>query len=476
VRIVLKHLGVEDYGIYNVVGGIVTMLSFLSGTMASASQRFFSFDLGEGNFKRLRHTFSITLIVYVLISIIIILLAETVGFWFLRTQMNIPTERAYAAEWVYHFSVFSFILTIISIPYTASLISHENMKIYAYIGIIDAIIKLIIVYLLGLFFVDKLKLYAVLSFIETGIISLIYIAYCRYKYRECRFHFCYDKNLLLSIFSYSNWNIIGSIANIIKNQGINILLNIFFGPLVNAARTISFQIYSALSLFITNIYTSTRPQITKYYAQKDITSTWKLVFDSTRVTYYLFMILSIPFFFEIDYILYLWLGSIPKYVPMITRLILIGFLIECSSSQLVCVLQAANKLRKFQSVSSSVLLLNLPVSYLLLKLGGSPYVPFVASIIITIVYIFSQIIIIKKEVGLSVRQYMKTVSLLILVTLLSVIIPCVITFTMDRSTIRFLLLIISTILFSSFIIWSIGISKNEKNAVYNYIKTKIRQL
>lgn len=473
VRVVLETLGIEDYGIYNVVGGIVTMFSFLSGTMASASQRFFAFELGRKDYVRLKQTFSLTFIIYLGIAILVLLLAETIGLWFVNTQMTIPQERMEAANWVYQFSVFSFVITVLTIPYNAVIIAREKMNIYAYVSIVDVVLKLLVVYLLVLFSFDKLKLYAILTFCVTTIVTLIYRMYCTRKFEECSFKFCWNRELVLSIFSYSSWNIIGSIANIAKSQGINILLNVFYGPIVNAARGVSYQIYSALRQMVVSIYSSTRPQITKYYAQDEINSMWKLVFDSTRFSYYLFMIISIPFFFEVEYILKLWLKTIPEYTPLITRLILVGFMLEILSNQLVGALQAANKLKKFQLISSSILMLNVPVSFILLKYIDSPYLPFIISIIITLLYMVPQILITKKEIGLPIEIYFQEIFKLLLVTSLSIIFPFIVYVSMNFGAIRFVSLLLISSFFSIVFIWYAGINSAEKTTIADFIKNKL---
>jgi O-antigen/teichoic acid export membrane protein len=470
VRIVLKTLGIVDYGIYNVVGGIVTMFSFLSVTMASASQRFFAFELGRKDYTRLKQTFSLTFTIYIGIAFLILLLAETVGLWFLNTQMTIPSDRMGAANWVYQFSVLSFMMTVLTIPYNAAIIAREKMKVYAYVSIVDVVLKLLIVYLLVLFSFDKLKLYAVLTFVVTTIVTFIYRTYCKRKFEECTYSFYWDKKMMSALFSYSGWNMIGAATNIFRTQGINIMLNVFYGPVVNAARAVSFQIYGALTQFITNLYSSTRPQITKYYAQNETELMWRLVFDSTKISYYLFMILSIPFFLEVEYIFTLWLGNIPEYAPLISRLILIGFMLEATSNQLVAVLQAANKIKNFQVICVPILLLNLPVSFILLRLGGSPYMPFIVSIIITILYIIFQILIVKKDMGLQVIPYLKNNIKLVLVTFLSVIFPYFLHTIMNFGIIRFVTILVTSLLSSGIFIWFIGIDRSEKNTIVVFLQ------
>jgi O-antigen/teichoic acid export membrane protein len=263
VRVVLNTLGVVDYGIYNVVGGVVAMFSFLSSTMASASQRFFAFELGRRDYDKLKQAFSLTLLIYIGIAILILVLSETVGLWFLNTQMTVPEERMNAANWVYQFSIFSFIMTILTVPYNSAIIAREHMKVYAYVSIIEVVLKLIIVYLLVFFSFDKLKLYAVLTFFVACLITFIYRTYCKRRFKECIYFFYWDANKFKEILSFAWWNMIGAMANIFKTQGINILLNVFFNPVINAARAIAFQVNSALTNFTNNFYMAVRPQITK---------------------------------------------------------------------------------------------------------------------------------------------------------------------------------------------------------------------
>ena len=465
IKIVLNTLGISDYGIYNVVGGIVTMFSFLSGTMASASQRFFAFELGRKDYVRLKQTFSLTFIIYVGIAVIIVLLAETAGLWFLNTQMNIPSERMSAANWVYQFSVFSFIMTVLTVPYNAAIIAREKMSVYAYVSIVDVVLKLLIVYFLVLFSFDTLKLYAVLTFAVTTVVTFIYRTYCKRKFEECKFSFYWDRQLLCSLFSYSGWNIIGVIAGIVKGQGINLLLNIFFGPLLNAAYAVANQVHSVLAQFVTNIYSATRPQITKYYAENDMKPMWNLVFDSTKFSYYLFLLILVPFLFEIEYILTLWLGQVPEHTPTIVRLVLCGFMIETVSGQLVAVLQAANKLKKIQLFSVPVLFLNLPVSYVLLKWGYSPYMPFVVLILVNILYMTTKILVVKKEVNLSMKRYLTEILKLMRTTLLAVLLPCTVYTILPSGIIRCVCILMVLLLSLALSVWHVGLSKDERSVV-----------
>jgi O-antigen/teichoic acid export membrane protein len=472
--VVLNTLGAEDYGIYNVIVSFVAMFGFLSGSMVSGSQRFFAVEIGRENQKRLQQTFSITVSIYIGMAILIILLSETIGLWFLNTKMNIPAERIDAANWVYQASIFSFILKVITIPYSAIIMAHEKMSFYAYISIIETGLSLTIVYILIYFSFDKLKLYAILTASVSFTILFINRIYCKRKFKECLWVFYWEKDLAFSLLSYSGFNVIGYIAGLTKNHGINILLNVFGGTVINAARGIAFQIHSAISLFITNLYAASRPQITKYYAVNDVQAMWRLVFITTRISYYLLLIMAIPALLEIEYILSLWLKNVPEYTSLFTRLIIIGLMIEVMTNPLVIVLQAANKIKYYQ-IAASISFLNVPISYILLHYNYPTFTPFIVSIILTIVYVIIQMIITKREVNLSILAYFKEIILpLIMVTLFSFVIPYFIRLNINSGIIRFVLVsIVGWILFG-LCIWIIDLNTIEKKWIIAYIKRRIR--
>jgi O-antigen/teichoic acid export membrane protein/polysaccharide pyruvyl transferase WcaK-like protein len=471
VRIVLNTLGISDYGIYNVVGGIVTLFSFLSGTMASASQRFFAFELGRNDYIRLKQTFSLTFIIYIGIAIVIFLLAETVGLWFLNTQMTIPSERMNAANWVYQFSIFSFIMTVLTIPYNAVIIAREKMKVYAYVSIIDVILKLIIVYLLVLFSFDKLQLYAILTFSVTTIITFIYRTYCKKKFEECTYFFYWDKTKTKEMLSFALWNMIGTIANILRNQGINILLNIFFNPIVNAAQAIAYQINSALTNFTNNFYIATKPQITKLFSSGNIKEMHNLIYRSSKFAFYLMMILSIPLLVKTKYILSLWLANVPEYTVLFVQLVIINSLIEVFSQPLVSGIQANGNMKRYQTTVSIIYLLNLPVSYIILKIGYPPESTIIVSLILILLSFIPRLIICKQIVGISIQEYLikvffRVISVFFVVMLFIYWVSKNLPDTLiGLFVIFFLELLVLTIVLLIF-----GLSASEKKYLFNFIK------
>lgn len=269
-RVILNTLGVEDYGIYNVVGGVVSMFAFFNSAMSSATQRFLSFEIGKGDFVQLRKTFNATQIIHIGIAVLILILAETVGLWFVKTYLVIPVERMDAAIWVYHFSVLSFMVSIIQVPYNATIIAHERMNVYAYVSIIEVSLKLLIVFMLTWITYDKLILYGILHFGVVFLVASLYRIYTRRNFEESKFEVVKDKDLYKSLISFSGWSLFGNIAVMLRGQGVNILLNMFFGPAVNAARGIAYQVQGALFGFVTNFQMAIKPQIIKSYAIEDL--------------------------------------------------------------------------------------------------------------------------------------------------------------------------------------------------------------
>jgi len=476
VRVVLNSLGVVDYGIFNVVGGIVVIFSFLSNTMASASQRFFAFDLGRNDIAQLEHTFSMTITIYVIISVIVLILAETLGLWFLNTQLVIPPERIGAANWIYQFSILSFIVTILTIPYNAAIIAHENMVVYAYVSIIEVVLKLLIVYLLVLISFDKLKLYAVLMFLVTCIITFIYRTICKRKYKETRFRYYWNKDLFKTLVSYSGWNLFGAVAGVMNNQGTNILLNVFFGPVVNAARGIAYQVNAAVNQFVLNFFTAVSPQITKYYANNEKEKMMSLVFKSSKYSYFLLFILSMPVLLETNYLLALWLKEVPEYVVLFTRLVIINALIDSLSYSMQSAAQATGKIKLYQTVVGGMMLFNLPISYLLLKLGFPPQVTIYVSIIIAVNCLFLRLWLLKRLVNLPIRNYLKIVLIpVLLVTLIAYMIPLFLIFQifkMDGSFTRFIIIGIASVLSSLITIYFIGLTIPERHYFNNQLKNR----
>lgn len=474
VRVILNVLGAEDYGIYNVVAGVVTMFSFLSGAMATASQRYFSFDLGKNDSEHLKITFSVTFQIYILLALIVVLLAETIGLWVVNKQLVISSERIVAANWIFQAAIASFLLTLITTPYMASIIAHENMNVYAYVSIIEAGLKLGIVFLLKILPYDKLILYGILLTTVAFINTSIYRIYCHKKYAECQFIFVKDIKLFREIISYSGWNLFGSTVSVVKNQIINILLNLHFGAVVNAARGIASQVNSAVVSFSQNFSTAIRPQIIKNYAAEQKAECMKLVFRGCKFTFFLMYIFSLPLVLEMKYVLRLWLKSPPMYAVLFTQLALIDAVIDSISYPIMTLAQATGKIKLYQGVVGGILLCNLPVSYIALKLGASAYSVMLIAIVLTFFAFVVRLYIIKKLTGFSIKDFIINTAIpCFIVLILSAVAPVILYFTMSEGFLRLCCTFIVSVLCTGITVLFAGMKKDERSTIINSIKSKI---
>ena len=305
-RVILNALGVEDYGIYNVVGGVVAMFSIISGSLSAAISRFITFELGKGDIDKLKKTFSAAVTIQLLLSLIIVILIESVGVWFLNFKMTIPSDRMAAANWVLQFSIVTFVINLVSVPYNATIIAHERMSAFAYISILEAVGKLAIAFLIMVSPIDRLVFYAILMCGVAVIVRLTYGYYCKRHFSECRYSFRWDKEILVKMFGFAGWNFIGASSAILRDQGGNIVINLFYGPAVNAARGIAMQVNGAVTGFVSNFMTALNPQITKSYAAGDRAYMMTLIYQGARLSFYMLLLLSLPVFLNTHYILVIW--------------------------------------------------------------------------------------------------------------------------------------------------------------------------
>jgi len=475
VRIVLNALGITDYGIYNVVGGITALFVFLSNTMAHASQRFFAFELGRKDDQALKAIFNTNMTIYALISLIVLILTETIGLWFLNTKMIIPPERIVAANWIYQFSILSFLASMFSTPYKAVILAREKMSIFAYISIIEVLAKLLVAYLMIVVIYDKLKFYAILHFFVIGGISLSYILFCTKRYAECRFAFSWDKQNLAKILSYTGWSFYGHAAMSLRGQGINIILNLFFGPIVNAARGVAFQVDAAISNFYTSFFTAVKPQIIKLYAQGNNKEMLNLIYRSSRFCYFLVLIVAVPVLLETPYILKLWLVDIPDYTILFTRIIIATTMIDSITLSLSASADATGNIRNYQLIIGSILLMNVPLCWLVLKLGFPPQSAMYVVLGISIVILFIKTFFARKMVNLSIKAFFnKVIFTIMIVTLVSFLAPIIIVSFINSGFFRLCITIATTLSWSAISIFLIGLSKNEKSFFISVIKKKIK--
>lgn len=475
-RVVLKTLGVEDFGIYNVVGGIVAMMGILNGAMSVSTQRYLTFELGKGDTVRLKQVFSTCFLIYLLLSGIFLVFAETVGLWFLNNKLIIPEERIVAANWVYQFSVISCINTLMVNPYNAVLIARERMNIYAYISIVEVILKLVIVYLLLVIPFDRLIIYGMLFLLMSIAVTMIYRIYCIRNYAESRFQYYWDKPLFMQLMSYSGWNLFGSLSGLVKGQGLNILLNMFFSPSVNASRGIAYQINNAITQFFTNFYTAVRPQITKYYAQGDLENMFKLVFRSSKFSFYLIFLLSLPIIIEAPYIIELWLGQLPDYVVPFTRMIVLISAIDSMASPLMTTCHATGRIKLYQSVVGTLIILNVPISYCFLRfMDCSPNIVFAVSLSLSTIALFLRVAIVKHLIdSFPVWDYViKVLGLSLVIALLSAVVPSLLHSYLPSSFLNCCIVVAASLLSTLISVFLFGLTKGERQVIMEMVRKRI---
>jgi O-antigen/teichoic acid export membrane protein len=476
VRVVLETLGAEDYGIYNVVAGVVTMFSFLSGSMAIASQRVFAFELGRGGFEKLKKLFSLIFLIYVMIGILVLLLAETAGLWFVNNTLTIPPERKYAALWVYQFSIISFLFTILTSPYMAMIIAHEEMNIYAYVSIVEVSLKLVIVFMLRLIMWDRLALYGLLMLAVAVINTSVYRIICIRKYKECSLSFYWNKDLFRDVSAFTGWYLFGSIAWVCKNQGLNILLNQFFNPIIVAARTIASQVNNAAASLSQNFTNAIRPQIVKNYAAERKEFVVSLMFLGSKGSYLLMYLFVLPLVLEMPAILRLWLKDPPEYAVLFTRLVLLDVLIDSMSYQILIVAQATGKIKMFQSVVGGILFLNIPVSWILLRMGASAYSVLIVTICITFFIFIARFIILKRLIDYSIRLFFKVVLVpIFIISILSAILPVITHYLIEQNILRLCFVTGLSVISVAICSYYIGLNKEERKETRNILKSRLEK-
>lgn len=474
VRVIWQVLGVDDYGIYNVVGGIVMMFSFLNNAMVASSQRFISFELGRGDKECLNKVFCISLTVHFLLAVTVLILAETIGLWFLNHKLNIPEQRMYAANWVYQCSIIAFLVTIVSVPYNACIVAHEHMKVYGYLGILEVILKLVIVFLLIFIGGDKLIVYSLLVLVVALIMRILYQIYCHRHFSECRFHRVSDRHLMSDMFSFAGWSFIGNLGFSVRDQGLNIILNLFFNVAVNAAKGIAGQIGAVINGFAANFQMALNPQITKRYASGDTEGMMNLVFQGCKYSVLLMTIIVVPLIISAEAVLTLWLGDVAPYTVGFMQLTLCLVLVESIVSPIITALQATGHIRNFQLIISIIMVMNLPLAWLWLKLDVNPYLVMIVSIVMSIIGIISRLMLLHGLVPYSYCRYFTEVILRFFpVVAISLILSWWI-YTLFPQNLAFLILwaIISCCITALTTI-AFALSHSERSVLKNYVTSKI---
>ena len=462
-RVILQTLGVEDYGISSVVGGVISMFTFINAAMVSSTQRYLNFELVRGDANQLRSVFSTSLQIHALIALAIIVLSETVGLWFLNEKLVIPEARMHAAMWVYQCSILSCAVSIMSTPYNAVIVAHEKMSAFAYISILDVSLKLLVVYLLVVLPFDKLIILSILNLLVQLFIRYIYTLYCHRHFPESYFQFRFNKTLFKEMFGFAGWSFWGNLAAILYTQGLNMMLNIFFGPIVNAARGIAVQVQSAVQQFVGGFQTALNPQITKNYASNNLPQMHSLMFRSARFSFLLLFFLSLPVLMETNFILTLWLKTVPDDAVIFTQIMICISLIYTTANPCIIANQATGKVKIYQMVVGGILLLILPISYVVLKLGAPAYSVFIVHFCIESLAQFSRMYMLRKLIHLPLWQYMKNIYIPIVSTVvIAIILPLVVRMQVAEGWLRFLAVGFTCVLSVGASSYFIGFTKQER--------------
>lgn len=471
-RYVLQALGVTDYGIYSVVGGFVSFFSLISGALTGACSRFINYEIGRGSEERLKTVFSTSVIIHYSLAIIIAILCETIGLYYVNNYMVIPEARLAAANWCFQISIFNFCTNIITIPYNSALIAHERMSTFAYVSIFEGIAKLLICFVIMVSTFDHLILYALLMLAVQLIVRTVYQVYCKRHFKECKIKFVVDKPLIKHMFSYSSWHIIGNGSGVLKNQGVDLIINLFFGPVLNAAKGVANAVLSAVSGFASNFMIAINPQITQSYARKDLDYMFSLVYRGAKFSYYLLFILSLPIIINSDYILHIWLKEVPDHAVLFVQLALIVTMISSVSNPLITAQNATGNVRNYQLIVGGVQLLNLPFCYLAFKIGMRPEAAYCVAICVEILSLIARLYMIPFTIkefkpAVFVREVIAKCAM---ISVISAIPPIVLCFFTQHNFSFFIVNVILCLTSSGLCVFYLGCSTSERAFLLSKVK------
>ncbi len=475
-RVILVTLGVVDYGIYNVVAGVVAMFGFLNNAMVAASQRFIAFEQGRSDLRRQKEVYSTSILIHVTIALVILFFAETIGLWFLNNKMTIDSDRMTAANWVYQSAILSFLIKIINTPSRASVVAHERMQVFAIISILDAFLQLAIIYLLKVFAMDKLILYSILLLIIALINQILYKSYTLLNFKECRFVWTRNFVLYKEMLGFAGWSFVGNLGIALRGPGVNIVVNMFCGPAVNAARGIAYQVSSVISNFVSNFQTAVTPQITKRYAAGEVSSMSFLIRTSAKFSFFLLAIVVVPLFVRADYVLNLWLEEVPELTLQFLRGVLLVALIHSMSGPFASGIQATGKIKTFQIAVAIIMLIDLPLSWLILKAGFPPYSVMYVAVATELIALVARMVLLEKQVTIDLKELLLKVLLHnILTGVLLFVLPVVIDGMIPQTFGGVLLLSACSVLWSLLIIYVVGMTKNERDMMIGIIRKRINK-
>ena len=476
-RVVLNTLGVEDYGVYQVVGGVVAMFSVISGALSTAISRFLTYGLGKADEDRLRKTFSTSIIVQMVIALVVLVLCEFIGVWFLNNKLDIPNGRMDAANWVLHCSLAAFVINLISVPYNASIVAHEKMDVFAYISILEVLLKLLIVYALVISPFDKLVSYAVLTVAVAIIIRLIYGIYCNLHFKECKGKIVYDKTIFNEMLGFAGWNFFSNGVYIFNNQGVTMLVNVYFGVAMNAARGIATQVESAVQQFTNNFTTAINPQITKSYAIGDKDRLYYLICKGAKFSFFLLFCISLPIIMETDFILKIWLKTVPDYTALFTRLAFISAMLGVLGNSCYTACLATGNIKRYTIITSFIASLVFFLTWLAYKLGGRVEFSYYVYILDWILLLVVKLYLTKWLTGLTPSKFFfDTIFKIIPTVVAAVIIPVVIVYLIPPSAIRFLISIVVCVFCSVASVFFLGLTDGERTVIIAKTKSLGKKL
>lgn len=476
-RVVLNVLGIEDYGIYNAVGGVVAMFSIISGALSTAISRFLTYELGKNDTERLSTIFCTSVNVLLIISLVIFVIGEVFGVWFLNTKMNIPEARLDAANWVLQGALLSFVISLGSAPYSACIIAHERMQAFAYISIFEALLKLAVVYLLTLSPFDHLISYALLLALTAIIVRVLYSIYCKKVFPECKYHFIYEKNTSRELLGFTGWNFLTNGVMVFNTQGVSILVNLYFGVALNAARGIATQVEGAIINFVASFMTSINPQIIKSYAAGDKNRMFMLVCRGAKFMFFLLFILALPIIMETDIILKLWLKNPPEYATTFVRLSLIALMANIIGNTAYTACQATGKIKWYSIYVSIVGSLSFLITWLVYSLGAPVESTYVVFFIIFVIIDFIRLIIMKQLLDFSIMMFVKEVFIkALLISVVSSLLPMLVIFMLPTSYVRLVISLFVCVISCCIVMWNLGLSRLEKSFIKDMSIMKFKAL
>ena len=477
-RIILRVLGIEDYGIYNVVAGFVSMFGFLNTSMSNGIQRFFNYELGKNGEEGVNRVFCTSVLIQLLLAVVIILLTESFGIWYMYNKMVIPDDRMVAAGWIFQFAIISFLFTIMQAPFTAAVMAHEHMDFYAVVSVLDAIIKLLVIFLIPIISLDHLIIYGLFIVLISFFNFIVYYIYCHLHFKEIRYHFYFEKKQFRSMLGFSGWNLFGSFSNMMRNQGINLIINLFFGPVVNAARGVAAQINSGVTNLTTSILVPVRPQVIQSYAKGDLNRTMSLTYSISKFSLFFLFLLILPICIELNFILGVWLGdNIPEHTQSFCLIILVTTAVLIPMNALSTLVHASGNMRNYQVIGSVVKFLSVPCAYVMLYFGLEPEWAFIMVLVFDIIGFIVGLFIIRTLMPFSIISYVTRVFLPLLpVFTIGIFSSWFVHNMIDNNVARFLTVLFTGFVFSVLSFYYIALIRSERNLLAGFLSKILHKI